>query len=209
MWDCEQLIGLRVAATGGEIGRLADLCFDEQRWVITYFVVDCPSNQRELLVALGIDTVAEEVAETLSCAGEWPVADASSRSIAAGDLGAMPCVGRGATAGAAPFRRVEEVRGYRVVTRDGEVGSLDGFLIRETSWAIEYVIVETTVAGLKRRLVVLPSWIESIDRTACRVCLGVSTDLVLSSPEFADDVNEAYETWLVHHLAGSGAVGAQ
>jgi hypothetical protein len=78
---------------------------------------------------------------------------------------------------------------------------VQGFLISESSWAIEYVIVETHGPQGARRIIVLPSWIESIDGSQCAVRLDVGRQVVLAGPEFTEDIQAAYESWFATELA--------
>jgi hypothetical protein len=217
MWDCQQLIGLTVAATDGEIGRLTDLCFDDERWVIRYFVVNTSSSEPQMLVALGL----EQLADDLSCLHElqeltalarmpqrpappaWVAAATRPHETLGWSASPHPGIERGRDIGEPAaddthLRRVEEVRGYRVVASDGEVGYVQGFLISEASWSIQYIVVEAPDSD--RKVVLVPSWIRSIDRGCAEVRLDVARDVVLAGPEFTDDVQEAYEAWLFKHL---------
>jgi hypothetical protein len=207
MWNCQQLIGLPIAAVDGQLGRLADLCFDDERWVIRYFIVNTSSRERALTVALGVEALADEIAADASpdaaCVDTAPWAKTSSQGSSIGDGGSWPGdeAPRDATAATRTpgthLQRVEEVRGYHVVGSDGEIGRIDGFLISEASWAIEYIVVASDSG---KRVVLVPSWIRDIDRTERRVMLDVSSSLVLGGPEFTDDIQDAYETWLFEHL---------
>lgn len=179
MWDCHQLIGLRVSAEDGEVGRLRDLCFDDERWMIRYFIVDSARpGAREIVV--GVDLVADALGgdgrdqpepEVFETARTW--------------------------SGPEQLRRVEEVRGFRVAAPDGDVGRVDAFLISEATWAISYVIVEMSVGARSRKVVMLPCWIRSIDPEGRTMHLSVPTTAVLASPEFADDIHDAYESCLL------------
>ena len=216
MWDCQQLIGLTVAAIDGEVGRLTDLCFDEERWEIKYFIVDTSSSERQMTVTLGVDQLAQELLTTGSAGVPFPfdspwmdvpstgdvVPESPLRYEAGPGYATAALDNWGVSADvSAGLRRVEEVRGYRVLASDGDVGVLEGFLISESSWAIEYVVVETPSAFGSRRVVLVPSWIQGIDNEECTVRLGVPRDVLLAGPEFTADVQQGYETWLRHTAA--------
>jgi hypothetical protein len=218
MWDCEQLIGLTVSAVDGELGQLTDLCFDDERWVIRYFVVDSGASDGQVLIAPGIDELADDIANAAPMADVRTTGDEGldwDMVMADADTLVGPATLRGTCdrtePAAAPgqelatgfdvhLQRVAEVRGYRVVASDGEVGRVEGFLISESSWAIEYVIVQTGAGHAARKVVLLPSWIRGIDRADGRVSLAVPRHVVLAGPEFTEDIGAAYESWLLTHL---------
>jgi hypothetical protein len=103
------------------------------------------------------------------------------------------------------LRRVEEVRGYRVIATDGDVGTIESFLISEAAWSIDYVVVETTAEHHTRKTVLLPSWIHSIDKGRGTVRLTVPRQVVLGGPEFTEDIQQGYESWLLNELAEAAA----
>jgi hypothetical protein len=186
MWDCHQLIGLKVNAQDGEVGRLSDLCFDEERWMIRYFIVH-PATADAGEMALGVEIVAGALE---AAAGMTPHAAGLRRFEPRREWLAPD-----------ELPRVEEVRGYRVTADDGEIGRVQGFLISETTWAIEYVVVDAVTPAGMRRLLLLPSWIRTIDSLQSAVRLQVPRDSVLGGPEFTEDIQEAYEAWLLRDLA--------
>lgn len=69
------------------------------------------------------------------------------------------------------LRSAENVKGYQVWAKDGEMGLLENFIVDEASWHIGYLDLK---AGdwLHRRSVLVPTrWVESIDWASHRVNL--------------------------------------
>jgi hypothetical protein len=63
LWNCAQLIGLTVAAVDGDLGRLTDLRFDDERWVVRYLVVETDAwarNGQMLISPSGAGTADED-----------------------------------------------------------------------------------------------------------------------------------------------------
>jgi hypothetical protein len=212
MFDCQQLIGLPVSAVNGLVGRLTDLCFDDERWVVRYLVVATAFTDQATMVALGTDDLADD--QTKRTAGRLT----SSVHAAGLSLPSSPLVSglERAVFGlrghhqdepqeTSHLQRCEEVRGYEVFAEDGYVGTVEGFLISDTSWTIEYVVVQASQRLVSHRIVVPTSWIKNVVREESRLSLGMSCGTVLSGPEFTDDITQAYETWLLAHL-GRAAV---
>ena len=42
------------------------------------------------------------------------------------------------------LHKTSEMRGYHIVATDGEIGHADDFLIDEGSWALRYLVVDTS-----------------------------------------------------------------
>lgn len=60
------------------------------------------------------------------------------------------------------LRSTREVEGYRVHTNDGPAGSVAGFVIEETTWAVRYLRVDTKDGIGGGTLFVSPHWVDEI-----------------------------------------------
>jgi hypothetical protein len=210
LWNCAQLIGLTVAAVDGDLGRLTDLRFDDERWVVRYLVIETDAWARsgqmlispsgagaadDDLIALDDDDI--EDVDSVMALREMAVSE-PEESTGRGQLEWR----RDAALQEDDFhlKSVEEVRGYRVVTEDGDIGAVEGFIINEPNWTIDYVIVS---AGT-RKLVVVPAHIQRIEAHERQLRLAAPAGHVLAGPEFTEDIQEAYNAWLRGQLmAGS------
>lgn len=66
------------------------------------------------------------------------------------------------------LRSTEEVTGYHIRARDGEIGHVEDFLFDDRSWTIRYLVVETRNWWPGKRVLIPPAWISEIhweDRT--------------------------------------------
>ena len=46
---------------------------------------------------------------------------------------------------------------------DGDIGHVDGYLVDERSWAIRYLIIDTSNWWSGHRALIAPEWIESVN----------------------------------------------
>ena len=58
------------------------------------------------------------------------------------------------------LRSCEAVVGYHIHATDGEVGHVEGFLIDDETWAIRYLVVNTSNWWLGHKVLIAPQWIE-------------------------------------------------
>jgi len=65
-------------------------------------------------------------------------------------------------------RSTDEVTGYHIHAKDGEIGHIEDFLFDDVDWAIRYLVVDTRNWWPGKKVLVPPSWIGHInweDRT--------------------------------------------
>ena len=103
------------------------------------------------------------------------------------------------------LRSARFVSRYRIRARDGEIGTVDDYLISE-DWVIRYLSVDTGGWLGGRKVLVMPSCVERIDSAARAVDVTLGREQVETSPEF--DANELpsreYEVSLHEHYDKHG-----
>jgi len=66
------------------------------------------------------------------------------------------------------LRSCKEVKDYHIHATDGEIGHVAGFLLDEQTWAIRYLVVNTSNWWVGQQVLIAPTWIDEIrwlDRT--------------------------------------------
>lgn len=82
------------------------------------------------------------------------------------------------------LRSVTEVLGYHIQARDGEIGHVEDFIVHEDTWTIHYMLVDTRNWLPGKKVVVSPSWIETINWDEAKVRVDLSRDTIQNSPEY-------------------------
>ena len=67
---------------------------------------------------------------------------------------------------------------------DGEIGTLDDFIIDEQSWEIRFLVVEIGRWLPGRKILISPRWIENIDWIQSKVKLKVSRETIWNAPGY-------------------------
>jgi hypothetical protein len=80
------------------------------------------------------------------------------------------------------------VLGDRIQARDGEIGHVEDFLIDDTNWNIQYIIVDTGNWLPGRKVLVSPQWIKSVDWVEGEVSIDLNRATIEKSPEYNPDV---------------------
>lgn len=108
------------------------------------------------------------------------------------------------------LRRTKEVLGYHIRATDGEIGHVDDFLIEDDSWAIRYLVVNTSNWWFGNTVLVSPAWITSIDWADKQIAVDLTRDAVKQSPRFdpADHIDRQWEADYYAHFGRSPYWGA-
>ncbi|HVC00694.1 MAG TPA: PRC-barrel domain-containing protein [Steroidobacteraceae bacterium] len=252
-----------IGATDGEIGRVKDCYFDDESWVLRYFVVETGvwlANRRVLIspIAVGkpdwsakslpVAITKKQVADSPGIDTDRPVSRQHEMSYlgyygypyywgGAGlwGGGAFPGmllsgVGYGGTDGAYRqdqargaradaeadaerhshddhhLRSGKAVVGYRMHASDGDLGHVRELLIDEDSWAIRYMIADTSNWWMGHRVLISPQWIESVSWAQEQVVVNLTRAAVKSAPPYLVDrpVDRAQEMAVFGHHRRKG-----
>ena len=99
------------------------------------------------------------------------------------------------------LRSSGEVIGYHLHATDGKFGHVEDFIVDDESWAIRYMVVDTSNWWFGRKVLISPEWIGSVRWPERLVELAVTKDVVKSSPKWNSDepITAEYEAALVDH----------
>ncbi len=99
------------------------------------------------------------------------------------------------------LRSCDVVTGYFMEATDGEIGHLAGFLMDSETWAIRYLEVATRNWWPGKKVLVSPSWIESLSWMDSEIRTGLSRTVIKSAPEYDESlpVTREYESELHRH----------
>ena len=104
------------------------------------------------------------------------------------------------------LRSTHEVAGYHVEATDGSLGHVDDFIVDDETWAIRYLIVNTSNWWAGKKVLVSPQWIERVSWSERKVVINLSRETIKQSPEFTDKslLDREYETGLYGHYNRKG-----
>ncbi len=126
-----------------------------------------------------------------------PIGYASSG--VSGTLGVDPSVVAGGIAtqlnGNPHLRSANEVQGYYINARDGDIGYVKDFVVTDDSWIIRYLIIDTKNWLPGKKVIVSPNWVKTIDWGERTVEIDMSREAIEQSPEFnpGEPINQEYE----------------
>jgi len=84
---------------------------------------------------------------------------------------------------------------------DGELGHVDDFIIDDVTWAIRYLIIDTSNWWAGKKVLISPHWIDHISWEDFKVFVNLSRESIMQSPEYSEEelLTRDYETQLHRH----------
>jgi hypothetical protein len=82
------------------------------------------------------------------------------------------------------LRSCRTISGYHLHASDGEVGHVEGFVVDDESWAIRYLVVNTSDWWLGHQVLIAPPWIHDISWIAATVSVQMTRQAVKDGPRF-------------------------
>lgn len=100
------------------------------------------------------------------------------------------------------FRSLKDLKGYKVMATDGEVGVVDDFYFDDESWTLRYFVVNTGTWLSKRRVLVSPAAFADSDGGDETITTVLTRNQVEDAPEadLAKPVSRSFEAELHQHF---------
>ncbi|NDP59772.1 MAG: PRC-barrel domain containing protein [Oxalobacteraceae bacterium] len=82
------------------------------------------------------------------------------------------------------LRSCNAVVGYHIHASDGDIGHVAGMLIDEETWAVRYLVVDTSNWWLGHQVLIAPQWIEAVNWFDKTVTVSVTRQAVKDAPAY-------------------------
>ncbi len=101
------------------------------------------------------------------------------------------------------LRSINEVTGYYVHAKDGDIGHVELFMVEDESWAVRYVVVDTKNWWPGRKVLVAVRWFREVSWHDQQIHVDLTRDEVKKSPEYDPNaaVDRAYEEQVHSHYS--------
>ncbi len=86
------------------------------------------------------------------------------------------------------LRSGNEIMRYYVHASDGDIGHVQSLLVDEKSWAIRYIVVNTSNWWLGHNVIISPEWISDIDWAESNLSLDLTRQAIKDSPTYDPQV---------------------
>jgi uncharacterized protein YrrD len=82
------------------------------------------------------------------------------------------------------LRSCKSIMGYHIKAQDGEIGHVQGWLADEESWAIRYLVVDTSNWWIGHKVLVAPQWISEVSWSDAVVAVKMTQKAIKDAPEW-------------------------
>jgi hypothetical protein len=82
------------------------------------------------------------------------------------------------------LRSSDAVIGYQILATDGELGHVENFLVEDETWAIRYMVVNTSNWWGGHHVLIAPSWIDKVSWTDSTVSVDLSQQAIKDAPPY-------------------------
>jgi len=230
------LIDCLALTSEGGIGRITDALFDDQAWVLRYLIVESTLvrphqkilipihvvgkpdwNARAVTISLGLEQIVRcppiDVEQPISrlqeqlCleyydlpfywnnGGRWAIDSRAAAQLPSGSTEAEP-----------RLRSANMLLRYHIEATDGGMGQVEGALLDQQSWAIRYLVVETSNWWAGNQVLLAPHWIEAMTDPDAALSVNLTRKEVADAPKYDPSIalSRAYEIELHHHHDRTG-----
>jgi hypothetical protein len=226
----EELEKYVIGASDGPIGRIKDLYFDDQQWVVRYLVVDTDPwfAARKVLISPFSVGVPDDAAQVLPVSitkqqvkdspdidwekpvsrqheiqylgyygypyywggaglwgeGAYPGLMMTGIGYGGGDIHDINAEATEHRNADPHLRSCEALEKYHVHASDGDIGHVQAFLIDEPSWAIRYVVVNTSNWWVGHAVLIAPESIQDVSWSQGKVTVNLTRAAVQEAPPY-------------------------
>jgi len=96
------------------------------------------------------------------------------------------------------LRSTHKVIGYSIKATDGEIGDVEDFIIDDSNWKVDFMVVDTGNWFPGKKVIISPKWIKEIKWDTSTVIVNASVEYVKNSPEYdpSQPISDIYATVL-------------
>jgi hypothetical protein len=104
------------------------------------------------------------------------------------------------------LRSCNAIRKYSIHASDGDIGHVAGLLVDDETWAIRYLIVDTSNWGMGHQALVAPQWISNVSWPHSYVTIALSRGELKDAPQYdgTSPVDRAQEIDLFKYYGRPG-----
>lgn len=104
------------------------------------------------------------------------------------------------------LRSAKEIVGYHIHAIDGDIGHVSGLLVEEDTWAVRYLVIDTSNWWGGHQVLISPEWIKKVQWFDRSVLVDVNRQLIKDAPEYSsvETLNREHEMAIYEHYGLTG-----
>jgi hypothetical protein len=206
MLSIKNLIGYKIGALDGEIGKVKDFYFEDKTWSIRYLIVETGSLffRRKVMISTQsllhpeweketflVDLTIQQIENSPAIDAENSVSRHQETELNKHyswiDYWSIGVPIDKEEAAGSHLYSTDKVEKYHVNVTDGEVGKMDDFLMDESNWKLNFIVVDTFTHSPAKIVLVPIALVKEINQEAETVSVEASAEQIKSQPEYHFD----------------------
>ncbi|MFT7108608.1 MAG: hypothetical protein ACI843_000253 [Psychrobacter glaciei] len=104
------------------------------------------------------------------------------------------------------LRSCHAVIGYHIHALDGEIGHVSAIFVEENTWAIRYLVIDTSNWWGGHKVLISPEWVDEVSWLNATVSIDLDRQTIKDSPEYLSmkQLNRDFETGIYSHYGRPG-----
>lgn len=198
----KQLLGYKISAIDGEIGKVKEFYFDEMSWTIRYIIVETGSLFFGRKVMISTQAIIDAQWETEHLLTNMTIQQIETspkvedgKQLTRGQEILLNqhynwksywdvSIQKIADGSNSYLFHTNDLTGYQLIASDGQVGSIKDFIVDKTSWKINSIVIDAFKTTPAREIVLSPRWIKEINTDNSIVTSDHTTAEIKSNPAF-------------------------
>lgn len=82
------------------------------------------------------------------------------------------------------LRSTNDLKNYVVGATDGDIGHVQGFLVEDGTWAVRYLIVDTSNWWFGHQVLIAPQWVKEVNWSQATVSVELARQAVQEAPPY-------------------------
>lgn len=82
------------------------------------------------------------------------------------------------------LRSCKSVMGHHIHATDGDIGHVHSLLIDQETWAIRYLVVDTSNWWLGHKVLIVPQWVQDISWADSKISVNLSRQAIQDAPAY-------------------------
>lgn len=104
------------------------------------------------------------------------------------------------------LRSCKTIIDYHIHAKDGDIGHIAEILVEENTWAVRYLVINTSNWWGGHQVLISPEWIKDVNWLDKSITLNLTRQLVKDSPEYdsTEQMNRHQEAEIYEHYGLTG-----
>lgn len=198
----KQLLGYKISAIDGEIGKVKEFYFDETSWTVRYIIVETGSLFFGRKVMISTQAIIDAQWETehfltnmtIQQIENSPKVDDGKQLTRGQEIllnqhynwksywdASIQKIADGSNS---YLVHANDLTGYQLIASDGQVGNIKDLIVAKASWKINSIVIDAFKTSPAKEILLSPKWIKEINADRSAAVSDHTTAEIKSNPAY-------------------------